>query len=72
MSILHQGFKALAKGLREFGYPDVTPELIEAAHTEWKQGKPANGIIAMFAEKEFIERPEIFGLPDAEAGRAND
>lgn len=60
-SILQQGFDAQARSLREFGYPDVTAAMVAAAHADWKAGKEAEGIIAMFCESAFDDHPEIFG-----------
>ena len=65
MTLLEEGFKALAASLVEFGYSDVTAAMIREAHGRWKRGEPAEGIVDMFAVKEFNDRPAIFGRPDA-------
>lgn len=59
-----EGFEACAKGLREFGYPDVTASKIEAIHDKWIKGEDQSmDVIAMFATKDFAKYPEIFGEP---------
>jgi hypothetical protein len=52
--------------MRDFGYSGVTADDIRKAHDDWKAGREAQGVIAMFSVKEFNERPEIFGTPDDE------
>lgn len=64
MDILEQGFAACAAGLREFGYSGVSAEQIKAAHERWRKGEDQPGIIGKFAERDFDERPEIFGEPE--------
>ena len=64
MSVLQEGFEAVAKGLREFGYPSVTTEQIAEAHTRWKAGDKAEGVIQMFAFKDFDEHPTVFGAKE--------
>ncbi len=63
MDILKKGIEAQAQSLREFGYPDVTAEMVKDAHTKWMAGEAATGVIAMFSESAFNEHPEIFGTP---------
>jgi hypothetical protein len=63
--ILKEGFEAGAKGLRDFGYPDVTASMIEEAHGRWQRGEEPEGVIQMFAFKNFDDYPSIFGRPDA-------
>lgn len=70
-TILEQGFEAQALALRDFGYQSVTAEAIRKAHADWKAGKEAQGVVAMFSVKEFNERPEIFGTPDDEPDLGN-
>lgn len=67
MSILEQGFEAQARNLREFGYPDVTAELVAAAHADWKAGNEPKDVIARFCESAFEEHPQIFGQRDEAA-----
>lgn len=66
-TLLKQGFKAQARSLREFGYPDVTAEMVEQAHKKWLTGEKATEIIAMFCERAFNEHPQIFGKPEKSA-----
>jgi hypothetical protein len=61
MTILEEGFDAEARALEEFGYEDVTPEMIRAAHERWKRGEPPADIIERFAFGHFDEYPQIFG-----------
>ena len=63
-SILEQGFEAQAKSLVEFGYPNVTAAMVEAAHDDWKEGREPQGVIAMFCVSAFEEHPQIFGKPE--------
>lgn len=67
MTILQEGLAAVARGLRDFGYPDVTTETIAAAHSRWENGTAPLDVIEMFAVKEFDEHPDIFGKPKASA-----
>lgn len=60
-SILERGFEAQARSLREFGYPDVTADMVRQAHEKWVAGQEASEIIGMFCERAFEEHPEIFG-----------
>jgi hypothetical protein len=64
MTILEEGFKALADSLVDFGYPDATAAMVRKAHDRWKRGEPPKGIIEMFAVGEFDKRPQIFGTPN--------
>ena len=58
---LERGFDAQAKSLREFGYPDVTAEMVAAAHAKWLAGEETGDIVSMFCVSAFEEHPEIFG-----------
>lgn len=59
--------EAQAAALRDFGYPDVTPEMVRERHTKWKTREDQSGdIIAMFCIREFDDRPEFFGEQDPE------
>ena len=60
-SILQQGFKGQAASLRDFGYPDVTSEMVAKAHADWIAGKEPTDVIAMFCERAFEDHPQIFG-----------
>lgn len=62
-SVLEQGFAAQAKALREFGYPDVTAEMVAVAHAKWKEGEDLTDIVEMFCRSAFEEHPAIFGKP---------
>jgi len=61
--ILQKGFEAQAMALRDFGYPDVTADQVSVAHAKWLKGESMSGIIEMFCERDFNERPDIFGTP---------
>lgn len=59
-----RGCAAIAKGLREFGYPDVSTAQIADYHERWKKGEKFSGdVIAMFVERDFGSRPDLFGTP---------
>jgi len=60
-NLLKNGFEAQAKSLRDFGYPDVTAEMVAAAHNKWAKGEALTDIISMFCQRAFEEHPEIFG-----------
>ena len=62
-SILEQVLEAQAKSLVEFGYPDVTADMVRAAHEQWLRGEEPSDIIAMFCVEAFKEHPMIFGKP---------
>lgn len=59
--LLSEGFEAQAKAMREFGYPDVTADMIRQNHEAWRRGEKATDVIAMFSERAFKEYPMIFG-----------
>ena len=44
----------IAKNLREFGYPDVTAEMVRDTHAAMKEGKDnmPHGIVGMFAQRQ--------------------
>ena len=65
MDLLKRGFEAQAASLRDFGYPDVTAEMVEAAHVKWQRGDELKDIIEMFCESAFNEHPAIFGKAKA-------
>lgn len=62
-NLLEQGFEAQARSLREFGYPDITPDMVREAHRKWKAGEEASDIIERFCESAFEGHPDIFGEP---------
>lgn len=68
MSTLTDGFEAQAKSLREFGYSDVTAEMVKAAHDKWNVGEGASNIIEMMCEGAFNDYPKIFGAPAIRSG----
>lgn len=69
MTILERGCAAIARALREFGYPGVTADQIATAHRAWLRGEPQSDVIAKFAEREFEDKPEIFGRPESSIER---
>ena len=60
-SVLEQGFEGQAASMREFGYPDVTAEMIRAHHEAWMKHEEPKDVVAMFSERAFGEYPMIFG-----------
>lgn len=63
--IYEQGIDAVHKQLVEFGYPSLTREIVATAYQNWKDGKQPEGVIEMFAFKDFDEHTAIFGSPAA-------
>lgn len=61
---LDRGIEAVARALVDFGYPSVTEAQIRSYHTKWLDGGQEDDIVFKFAEKEFIEYPEVFGRAD--------
>jgi hypothetical protein len=63
------GFEAVARSLREFGYPDATAQMVAETYTAMKRGDPLpHGIVGMFAEGQIKEVWEKFDtLPDGDA-----
>jgi hypothetical protein len=59
---LNQGMEAVARNLREFGYPDVTAVMIRDVYDAWLSGNRypdlPHGIIGGFAERQFEENGE--------------
>lgn len=53
-------YEAIAKMLVEFGYPDVTAQMIEEIHSAMKAGTQPlpHGVIGMFAERYIKELEE--------------
>jgi hypothetical protein len=66
---------SVAKSLREFGYPDVTAEMIAGCLDAWladPNGVMPHGIIGMFAKRQFDEVEEARPGALAAFARAND
>lgn len=61
MSNRLNGFEAVARSLREFGYPDVTAEQISKAHEKWRTNQELDDIVEMMAARQFEDHPLIFG-----------
>lgn len=62
LTTLQRGYEAVARNLREFGYPDVTAGMVAEIHDAMKSGKELpHGVIGMFAKSQMEERPDIFG-----------
>lgn len=59
-----RAIRAQAKSLVEFGYPDVTEEMVAQAHCDWKCGKEPEDIISMFCVSAFEEHTDLFGKPN--------
>lgn len=59
-------YEAIARSLREFGYPDVTPEMIDEIHTAYREGKRdadlPYGIVGQFAQSQIEEAGEMMLL----------
>lgn len=58
-------YEAIARSLREFGYSDVTAEIVR--ETDEHFGEHPHGIVSMFAEKQLTEAREN-GLLEARNG----
>lgn len=58
---LEEGFEAQARAMREFGYSDVTADMIREHHEKWKRGEKNTDVIGMFSESAFKDYPQIFG-----------
>lgn len=59
--VLVRGFEACAEQLTDFGYSDVTAEMVAEAHSKWLKGEKPEGVIEMFAFDDFRKYPQIFG-----------
>lgn len=57
MSTNHEPtYRAIARNLREFGYPDVTAAMVEDVHEALRDGEDLpHGIIGMFAKGQLEE-----------------
>jgi hypothetical protein len=71
-TVLERGFEAQAKALVDFGYPGITAAMVKERHAEWKAGNELTDVIGKFCEKEFNDRPEIFGTPTNDAKAASE
>lgn len=60
---LSDAMEAVARNLREFGYPDVTRTMIREIYDQWVTGERypdlPHGIIAGFAERQFADHAEL-------------
>lgn len=64
MSILDEAIEVQAKALREFGYPDVTADMVREAHRKFLAGEPMANVIEMFCQSAFEDHPDLFGAPE--------
>ncbi|KKM95725.1 hypothetical protein LCGC14_1185370 [marine sediment metagenome] len=63
LAVLEEGYKEIARNLREFGYPDATTQMIRETHEAMQNGaKLPHGIIGMFAKAQIERYPKIFLL----------
>lgn len=57
--------EAIAKSLRDFGYPDVTSDMIDTIYGEFAEGKRfpdlSHGVIGGFAEGQLKDIQEALG-----------
>jgi len=63
MTMLEQEvYEAVARSLREFGYPDATAQMVHDTHTAMVEGKSGaelpHGIVGRFAESQLKEAAE--------------
>jgi len=65
MSKTDKAFEAQARSLREFGYPDVTADMVREAYRKWQAREPMQGIIEMFCESAFQDHTDLFGTQPA-------
>ena len=60
---LAQGMEAVARNLREFGYPDVRGPMIREIYDQWREGKRypdlPHGVIGALAERQFEENKAL-------------
>lgn len=63
---LNNAMEAVAKSLRDFGYPDADAQKMREVFDAWKDGKELpHGILGMFAERQFEEvKDQILKLPE--------
>lgn len=65
-TLKRKGYEAVARSLREFGYPDASGLMVKETHEALLAGKRGmgelpHGVISMFAESQMRERPDVFG-----------
>jgi hypothetical protein len=63
---LSDAYEAVARSLRQFGYPDATAGMIRETHEAMKRGdeRMPHGIIGMFAQRQLDEvREKLDQLP---------
>lgn len=63
-TILDRALRAQAISMREFGYPDVSVDLVRRYHAGWLRGEKSQGVVAMFCERAFEEHPNLFGTKE--------
>ncbi len=65
MSIRKQVYEAVAKSLREFGYPDTTGAMIKETHDAMLEGKTGadlpHGVVSRFAEDQLKDAFDRLG-----------
>ena len=56
----NQVYEAIARSLREFGYPDTTAAMVEEIHEAKRAGEGVlpHGIVGMFADSQLNEAAE--------------
>lgn len=55
---LQDAYEAVARSLREFGYPDVNASMIREVHNAMKSGVDLpHGVIGLFAKSQLEENP---------------
>lgn len=63
MPKLQDAYEAIARSLREFGYPDVTSAMIRETHKAMKEGKEGadlpHGIVGRFASSQLEEHADV-------------
>lgn len=67
----NQVYEAIARSLREFGYADVTAEMVRETDDARRAGKPQDephGIVSMFARRQLDEISEAGLLPGSFTG----
>ncbi len=65
MTDLSSAYEAVARNLREFGYPDVTATMVCEIHKALLADKDLpHGVIGMFAKSQFEDNAKVFGLPE--------
>lgn len=53
-------YEAIARNLREFGYPDASATMIEETHKAMKAGQPLpHGVVGMFAQSQIQNNADM-------------